>query len=471
MDFLNERRTGILFPVFSLPSPYGIGTLGPDAFTFLDKLKEAGQTYWQILPTGPTGYGDSPYQSDSTFAGNPYFIAPELLRETGLLKNGELKENEWGSDPSRADYGLLYKKRALLLEKAFRRFEPDSAYKDFVDAESHWLDGYASYMNRKEGKSEDYTRFVQYEFYSQWHALKNYANRLGIRIIGDIPIYVSQDSADMEKDRDLFQLDEDGKPSAIAGCPPDAFAAKGQLWGNPLYNWDYHEETGFSWWIGRMKHCFEMYDIVRVDHFRGFDEYYSIPYGAADASLGEWKKGPGMKLFRALKIALGEKPVIAEDLGYLTDSVRRLVKDSGYPGMKVLEFAFDSREAGDYLPDTWPENCVAYTGTHDNQTLKSWVGELTPEDQRSAAIYLHRTVKELLSGDYVYDFIRLTMNSAANTVIIPMQDYMRLSSEARINKPATMGGNWTCRFTKELFTDKVWEEIPVITKESRRERR
>lgn len=471
MDTLNKRRAGILLPIFSLPSLHGIGTLGREAYRFADRLKEAGQSYWQILPIGPTGYGDSPYQSFSTFAGNPYFVDLDLLREEGLLLQEEIDGADAAdgtADGHHVNYGSLYRTRPQILLKAYGRFRPDAAYAAFAETEAHWLDGYASYMHRKEGRSEDYYRFVQFEFFRQWFALKQYVNGLGIRMIGDIPIYVSLDSSDVETDRNLFLFAADGKPKEVAGCPPDAFAAKGQLWGNPLYDWDYHEKTGYAWWIARMKHCFKLYDIVRVDHFRGFDEYYSIPFGAADACTGKWNRGPGMKLFSALKQALGDRPIIAEDLGYVTDSVRKLVRDSGYPGMKVLEFGFDSREGGDYLPDTWTENCVAYTGTHDNQTLKGWLPELTPADLQFTAEYLHRTPEELMSGDYVYDFIRLTMNAKADTAVIPLQDYLRLSAEARINKPSTLGNNWTWRFTKPQLADKVWSEILQVTKESGR---
>lgn len=465
---LKERKAGILFPVFSLPSLYGIGTFGRDAYRFADCLKKAGQTYWQMLPIGPTGYGDSPYQSFSTFAGNPYFVDPELLKEEGLLTEEEIQSFEWGDDPEHVDYALLYQNRSRLLEMAFRRFKPDAGYADFLENEKLWLDGYASYMVKKEGSTEDFYRFVQYKFLCQWFGLKKYVNGLGIQIIGDIPIYVAMDSADVLSDKKLFRFDKDGRPIAVAGCPPDAFSAKGQLWGNPLYDWEYHEKTGYTWWVERMRHCFSLYDIVRVDHFRGFDEYYSIPYGDEDAAGGKWEKGPGMKLFKVLQEKLGDKPVIAEDLGYITPSVIKLVKDTGYPGMKLLEFAFDSREAADYRPDTWSPNCVAYTGTHDNQTLASWFLEMTEGDRQFAAEYMHRNVADILKGDYVYDFIRMTMDSVANTAIIPMQDYKRLTKEARINTPSTMNRNWTWRFTEDIYQDKVWEEIQQVTKESGR---
>ena len=465
---LNDRKAGILFPIFSLPSPYGIGTFGKEAYAFADCLKKAGQAYWQILPIGPTGYGDSPYQSFSTFAGNPYFVDLDTLKEEGLLTQEEIDSVSWGSDPHRVDYAVLYQNRAAVLEKAYQRFSKGKDYEAFLQTEGEWLDGYADFMVGKEGRTKEYYCFVQYEFFRQWFQLKEYVNRLGIQIIGDIPIYVAMDSADILSNRKMFQFDADGRPTAVAGCPPDSFSAKGQLWGNPLYDWDYHEKTGYAWWVRRLRHCFRMYDIVRVDHFRGFDEYYSIPYGDADASGGSWKKGPGMKLFHVLQKELGNKPIIAEDLGYITASVQKLVKDTGYPGMKVLEFGFDSREEADYRPNTWIPNCAAYTGTHDNQTLASWFREISEDDRKMAAAYMKRSVEDILKGDYVYDFIRMAMTSVANTAIIPMHDYCRLTKEARINTPSTLGSNWTWRFLPDLTEDPVWEEIAAMTKESGR---
>jgi len=455
-------------PIFSLPSPYGIGTFGKEAYAFADCLKKAGQSYWQILPIGPTGYGDSPYQSFSTYAGNPYFVDLDTLKEEGLLTDAEIRSFEWGADPEAVDYGLLYKNRYELLAMAWRRFKQDADYERFLEEESHWLDGYADFMSRKDGRSADFHRFVQYKFFTQWFKLKSYVNSLGISVIGDIPIYVAMDSADVLSDKKLFQFDENGIPSVVAGCPPDAFSADGQLWGNPLYDWDYHEKTGYKWWIDRLRHCFRLYDVTRVDHFRGFDEYYTIPYGSETAKIGEWKKGPGMKLFNALRNALGDEPIIAEDLGFLTPSVEKLVENSGFPGMKVFEFSFDSRDEAKLLPDTWKPNNVAYTGTHDNQTLMSWFLELTEADRQYAAEYMRRDVKDILAGDYVYDFIRLTMATDANTAIVPLHDYKRLTKDARINTPATCGDNWRYRFTKNIFYDKVWDDILAVTTESER---
>ena len=505
---LERRRAGILMPLFSLPGKYGIGSFSKEAREFVRFLKEAGQSYWQILPMGPTGYGDSPYQSFSTFAGNPYFIDLSTLVEEGLLLEEELSGISFSDSEERVDYGKLYKLRFPVLEKAVKRFlarleaeteferkdkaeakmEGDTelkpfaktdaecfsfkaekeAYLTFLSENAHWLPSYAAFMEKKMPYSADFHKVCQYFFIKQWKSLKDYANSLGIKIIGDIPIYVSLDSSDVLDHPALFQLTETGEPSAVAGCPPDAFAENGQLWGNPLYAWEKHEEEGYSWWISRMKHCFSLYDIVRVDHFRGFDEYFSIPYGDENAKRGHWEAGPGMKLFHAMEQALGKKEVIAEDLGYVTESVKKLVKDSGFPGMKLLEFAFDSRESGDYRPNTWTKNTVCYTGTHDNQVLKDWFLEILPEDREMAAEYSGKSVEELLKTDYVDFFIKMTLDSVSNTAMIPMQDYLHKGKEARINTPSRLGNNWSYRFTKEDFSKSVAEKIRKMTEESGR---
>ena len=477
---LERRRAGILMPLFSLPGKYGIGSFSKEAREFVRFLKEAGQSYWQILPMGPTGYGDSPYQSFSTFAGNPYFIDLSTLVEEGLLLKEELSDLSFSDSEERVDYGKLYSIRFTVLEKAVKRFlarleaETESESKDkeayltFLSDNAHWLPSYAEFMAKKLPYSADFHKVCQYFFIKQWKSLKDYANSLGIKIIGDIPIYVSLDSSDVLDHPSLFQLKENGEPSAVAGCPPDAFAENGQLWGNPLYAWEKHEEEGYKWWISRIRHCFSLYDIVRIDHFRGFDEYFSIPYGDENAKRGHWEKGPGMKLFRAVEQALGKKEVIAEDLGYVTESVKKLVSDSGFPGMKLLEFAFDSRESGDYRPNTWTKNTVSYTGTHDNQVLKDWFLEILPEDQEMAADYSGRTVEELLQTDYVDFFIKMTLDSVSNTAIIPMQDYLHKGKEARINTPSRLGNNWSYRFLKEDFSKEAAEKIRKMTEESGR---
>jgi len=487
------RASGVLLPVASLPSEYGIGTFSKEAYDFVKILKKAGQSYWQILPLGPTGYGDSPYQSFSTFAGNPYYIDLEEFVEKGWLKKKECKACDFGSDKRYVDYAKIYESRFGLLKKAFFRsgIETDQKFRKFCEKQAGWLDDYALFMELKEahgGKSwsewkEKYRlrdaqalkrfeekhiegilfqKFLQYEFYVQWKRLKKFANKKGIQIIGDIPIYVSFDSSDSWANPQLFQFDEDGLPTGVAGCPPDAFSATGQLWGNPLYNWEYHKSTGYKWWIRRIVQCMELYDVIRIDHFRGFDEYYSIPYGDETAEFGHWEAGPGMDLFRTVKEKLGEVNIIAEDLGYLTDSVIQMVKESGYPGMKILEFAFDAREPSNYLPYNYDKNSVVYTGTHDNETLAGWYEALRPEDQAFALRYMGR--KKLDTKSAVWEIIRLAQGSVSDTCIIPIQDYLCLGNEARINHPSTLGGNWMWRLEKGEITDKLIKKIRKMTK-------
>ncbi|MDE7249406.1 MAG: 4-alpha-glucanotransferase, partial [Lachnospiraceae bacterium] len=381
------RTSGVLLPISSIPSAYGIGTFSKEAFDFVDFLEQAGQTYWQILPLGPTGYGDSPYQSFSTFAGNPYYIDLEELIDQGVLTEKQCKECDWGGSEEYVDYEKIYQSRFKVLRIAFEnsKIEENDDFHAFVRENDSWLSDYALYMSVKDSfggiswsqwdedirlrRSEAvssykkklkeeilFYEYQQYLFSSQWKQLKEYANNKGIQIIGDIPIYVAFDSADAWANPELFQFDEDGLPTGVAGCPPDIFSATGQLWGNPLYRWDYHQKTGFAWWTQRIAHCFKLYDVVRIDHFRGFDEYYNIPYGDPTAEFGTWEKGPGYVLFKVLKEKLGKMQVIAEDLGFLTPSVIKLVKKTGYPGMKILQFAFDADGDSDYLPHNYTEN-------------------------------------------------------------------------------------------------------------------
>ena len=494
------RASGILLPISSIPSNYGIGCFSKEAYAFVDQLAEAGQKYWQILPLGPTGYGDSPYQSFSTFAGNPYFIDLEELIQRDLLTAAECADCDWGGSKSYVDYEKVYLSRFSLLRKAYRRFyQMDGTNKElqliheemeaFEKEQDFWLADYCLYMAVKDslegiawnewpedlktrkpealevaGKElkEDisFYAFQQFWFYRQWSRLKKYANDRDIKIIGDLPIYVAFDGADAWANPDLFQFDQEATPVAVAGCPPDGFSATGQLWGNPLYRWDYHRNTGYQWWLSRLSYVFRLYDVVRIDHFRGFDEYFSIPYGAENAIGGHWEKGPGIDLFRKVEQVLGWKQVITEDLGYVTDSVRQLVHDSGFPGMKVLEFAFDSRDSGcanDYLPHNYPENSVAYTGTHDNETIAGWWKSITVKERKLARDYLCDNWTP--DKDLYKCFISMVMRSSAKLCVIPMQDYMGLDNSCRMNQPSTVGKNWKWRTLKGSFTSELSEKI------------
>lgn len=486
------RKSGILMPVASLPGQYGIGTFGKEAYKFVDFLAKAGQQYWQLLPLGPTGYGDSPYQSFSTFAGNPYFIDLDTLIEEGLLTKSECDKYDFGAKESEVDYEKMYLSRFKVLEIAFSRsnYKRTKAYKTFESNNSFWLEDYALYMaikqslggvsfiewdekirrrdeqtlnecRKKFAKEIEFYKFLQFYFDKQWKQLKKYANDKGVKIIGDIPIYVAFDSADTWAGPEMFQFDSKGYPKAVAGCPPDGFSATGQLWGNPLYNWAYHKKTGYDWWLKRMAHCYELYDMVRVDHFRAFDEYYAIPYGDPTAEFGKWKKGPGMSLMKAFKEAFGDKEMIAEDLGFMTETVKKLVKDSGFPGMKVLQFAFDSREESDYLPHNYISNSSVYTGTHDNDTIVGWFEKLDEADKKFACAYLDIKPDE---KHVAWKFIRLAMESVSDLCVIPMQDYLELGGEARINMPSTLGGNWVWRMKQGVLSDKLAKAIYDVTR-------
>ena len=487
-----------MMSVTSLPSKYGIGCFSQEAYDFVDWLAQAGQTYWQILPLSVTSYGgadDSPYQSYSAFAGNPYMICLETLVEEGVLEQSECDSIDFGDDPEKVDYDKLHDHRLKLLHKAYERSNVGShkAFQDFCRENSWWLDDYALFMAAKDffggvawtqwpqdirlhwSNALDYYRrelyfdvefhqFLQYKFFTQWQTLKNYANEKGIRIIGDIPIYISMDSADAWAHPELFQLDENNQPAAVAGCPPDAFSEDGQLWGNPLYRWEYHAQTNFAWWSSRLWQCFRLYDTVRIDHFRGFDEYFSIPCGSTTAKNGHWEEGPGMKLFTQIKKDLGEKQFIAEDLGTMTDSVRKLVKDSGFPNMKVLQFAFDKDDVGatnDYLPHNYDTNCVVYTGTHDNETLVGWLQNITPGQKKLVRDYLcdHHT-----SDDELYlVMLALAMRSSAKICILPIQDCLGLDNRARMNQPATVKINWRWRLSPDALTKKAQKDLRTLT--------
>lgn len=483
------RAAGILLPISSLPTKYGIGGFSREAYEFVDQLEKAGQKYWQILPLGPTGYGDSPYQSFSTFAGNPYYISLETLTEEGLLTEEECKAADSTGNPAYVEYERVYNTRFRVLRKAFERFirleELPKDYIRFREENKDWLEDYCLYRvlksrfggkcwnewpkdemrrdpevlerERKNFAGEiGFFSFMQYEFRKQWSALKTYANEKGIQIIGDIPIYVAMDSSDAWANPELFQFDKDYVPVAVAGCPPDSFAADGQLWGNPLYDWAYHKRTGYAWWIRRMQYCRELYDVIRIDHFRGFESYYSIPYGSENARHGHWEKGPGLELFEAAEKKLGACRFIAEDLGYLTDEVIQMVKASGYPGMKVLEFAFDSGPSCEYLPHSYDKNCVVYTGTHDNDTVIGWYDSIDD----AARTFLEKYMGHPFTGSW--DLVRMALASTADLAVIPVQDYLGLGTAARVNFPSTLGTNWKWRLLPDEITDGLCERIRNI---------
>lgn len=485
------RTGGILLPVASLPSKYGIGCFSREAYEFIDQLEKAGQKLWQILPLGPTGFGNSPYQSYSTFAGNPLLIDLETLIKEGLLTEAECQNFDFTKSENYIEYDLIVESRAILLKQAFQRFEKTKEYEVFVEENAYWLEDYALFQAEKEEKKDStwvqweqplrdrdpetlkaekerlakgmaYQSFVQYEFYRQWEAVKSYANQKGILIIGDMPIYVSFDSSDAWANPLLFQFDEEHKPIGVAGCPPDYFAPQGQLWGNPLYDWPYHKKTGYAWWIQRMQHSQKLFDVVRIDHFRGFDAYYSVPYGDKTAEFGHWEEGPGLELFTALKEKIGDLDVIAEDLGFLTESVLQLVRDTGYPGMKVLEFAFDSDPDCLYLPHNVIPNSIMYTGTHDNDTLKGWLGSMSDATKSYLLSYLDDSGED--QNKVIWKLIRLAISSVSERAVIPMQDYLCKGSEARINIPATVGDNWKWRMLEGEFTDSLAEKIRKISK-------
>lgn len=482
------RSCGILMHISSLPSKYGIGTMGKEAYKFVDFLAAAKQTYWQILPVGPTSYGDSPYQSFSTHAGNPYFIDFDMLFDDGLLKKSDYSRIKWGEAEDKTDYETIYNKRFTVLKKAFENFKNGdlTEFETFLGDNENWISNYALFMTAKgvyDGKPwlewedglkrrdphalwefknahEDevmFWEFLQFKFFEQWHRLKDYANKHGIRIIGDLPIYVALDSAPVWVYPDLFELDGELSPKSVAGCPPDAFSPTGQLWGNPIYDWQRHKETGYSWWIDRLKAAAELYDVVRLDHFRGFDSYYAIPYGDKTAEHGEWREGPGIEFFRFVEARMGSLPIIAEDLGFLTPSVMRMLDESGFPGMKVMEFAFDPDSESGYLPYFYTRNSVAYIGTHDNDTVLGWAAEI---DARTVDFCRKFIMAEgMKDEDFVWQFIKTAFACVSDTVIIQMQDYLTLGSDARMNIPSTLGGNWRWRAKQGDFTDKLAARI------------
>ena len=490
-----ERSSGILFHPTSLPGKYGIGTLGKEAYAFIDFLKKSRQKLWQIFPLGPTGYGDSPYQSFSSFAGNPYLIDFDLLIEAHLLSEEDLRDVFFGDNEEYIDYGAIYNQKYPLLRKAYENFKSSDNHETkenlehFKRENASWLNDYSLYIslknhfnglpwnewahdikNREHGAMEhyrneladdiEYHNFIQFLFFKQWGDVKRYANENGIKIIGDIPIFVAADSSDAWANPEIFLFDEERKPVKVAGVPPDYFSATGQLWGNPLYNWQKLKETNYSWWVERVRANLSTCDIIRIDHFRGFEAYWAVPYGDDTAINGQWEPGPGIDLFNAIKSQLGELPIIAEDLGLMTQGVIDLREATGFPGMKILGFAFDSGEENDYLPHTYTKNCVVYTGTHDNDTLIGWFQKAKEEDRHFARDYLNSR-----SDDEIHwDAIRGAWSSVANMAISPVQDFLGLGSEARINTPGVAAGNWQWRLKHGVLTDELADRIAKLTK-------
>ncbi|MBR4306352.1 MAG: 4-alpha-glucanotransferase [Ruminiclostridium sp.] len=469
-----KRSCGVLMHITSLPNNEGIGTLGKPAYEFVDWLKSAGQSYWQVLPIHPTGYGDSPYQSPSTFAGNPLLIDLWGLVAMGLLDSDDIKGREYGEDPATVDYEKVIKEKNELLHKAFFSFKEDVPYLAFIQENAWWLEDFVLFMAIKEknelrswltwdreykrrkpealklfreenSDSIKFHRFVQYIFFTQWKKLKTYANERGIKIIGDIPIYAAMDSADVWSQPKLFTMDMELNPTLVAGVPPDYFSATGQLWGNPLYNWRVMEIDGYSWWMSRIDHAMRLFDVVRIDHFRAFDTYYAIPADAKTAEYGDWRNGPGVKLFRGIKSEIGEVNIIAEDLGEVFDSVKKLLEDTGYPGMRVLQFGFNNENSDNsHLSHNYPVNSVAYTGTHDNDTIMGWLRAADRKAAKMANDYVNANFLEHKN----VSFIRSVYQSPAALAIIPMQDVLGLGTQARMNTPSTLGGNWCWRMKK-----------------------
>ena len=490
-----ERSSGILFHPTSLPGKYGIGTLGKEAYAFIDFLKKSKQKLWQIFPLGPTGYGDSPYQSFSSFAGNPYLIDFDLLIEAHLLSEEDLRDIFFGDNEEHIDYGAIYNQKYPLLRKAYENFkssdnnEMKGSLENFKRENSSWLNDYSLYIslknhfnglpwnewaqdikNREDGAMHhyrneladdiEYHNFIQFLFFKQWGDVKRYANENGIKIIGDIPIFVAADSSDAWANPEIFLFDKERKPVKVAGVPPDYFSATGQLWGNPLYNWEKLKETNYSWWVERVRANLSTCDIIRIDHFRGFEAYWAVPYGDDTAINGQWESGPGIDLFNAIKSQLGELPIIAEDLGLMTQGVIDLREATGFPGMKILGFAFDSGEENDYLPHTYTRNCVVYTGTHDNDTLVGWFQKAKEEDREFARNYLNSRADEEIH----WDAIRGAWSSVACMAISPVQDFLGLGSEARINTPGVASGNWQWRLKQGVLNNELAERIAKLTK-------
>ncbi|MCH8033419.1 MAG: 4-alpha-glucanotransferase [Bacteroidetes bacterium] len=489
-----ERSAGVLLHPTSLPGNYGIGDLGEDAFKFVDFLKEAGQTLWQVSPLGPTGYGDSPYQCLSAFAGNPLLVSPDKLEADGFLSSNDLSDKQ-KYNPSQIDYSEIINYKKSLLRKAFNNFRNDSNglgkdFDEFCDKHKDWLEDFALFMAAKDFHNGDvwskwdkglihrrgnalnewkeklsddilYHKFVQFNFFSQWKAIRDYANKNGIKIIGDMPIFIAYDSADLWANKEIFSVDEDGKLEIVAGVPPDYFSPTGQLWGNPLYRWKVMEKDDFLWMRKRFASLYELIDIIRIDHFRGFDAYWEIPGDAKTAERGRWVKASGEKLFKSLIKHLGDVPILAEDLGVITPAVEALRDKFNFPGMKILQFAFGTDMETKFLPHNYIPNCVVLTGSHDNDTTRSYFEKVKKEEYhiyKHAQVYLNH-----FGDDLVNELIRMAYASVANIVIIPMQDILNLGGEARMNFPSRLGGNWTWRFTWEQMNENIAPHYKGLT--------
>ena len=496
---MKERQSGVLMHISSLPGEYGIGSLGQSAYDFVDFLVRTKQRYWQILPLSPTSYGDSPYQSFSAFAGNTHFIDFDKLAEHGLITDEDLAGRNFGDNPTEVDYAKIYEERRPVLEAAVNRFlkwEDLSDYHRFLEDNASWLESFAEYMAIKEhfdnvtwldwpdqaikvrqaealdhyrqelADQINYHKVTQYFFFDQWKELKAYANEKGIEIVGDMPIYVAADSAEMWTQGHYFKTDEEGRPHSIAGVPPDAFSADGQLWGNPIYDWDAMAADGYAWWIKRLEESFKIYDVVRIDHFRGFESFWEIPADAQTAATGKWSKGPGYALFAAVKEALGDLNIIAEDLGYMTEEVKAFREQTGFPGMKVIQFAFDPDHESIDAPHTASNNTVMYTGTHDNDTIMGWYqNEIEDKHREYMARYTNRKEYETVP----HAMLRTVFASVSFMAIATMQDLLELGGEARMNLPGTIGGNWTWRMTADQLQPEVEATLADLTKIYRRE--
>ena len=487
-----RHKAGVIMPVSSLPSRYGIGSFGKSAHDFIDFLDATGQKCWQVLPLNPTSYGDSPYQSPSSVAGNPYFVDLDVLAKKGLLTAEELKVQR--NNASRVDYGWLFTNRYAALRMAHKRFVPDRAYVAFLRKNAAWLENYALFMAlkvhyqyapwtqwssehreyvqayacRSEFEEEmSFWRWIQFEFFTQWDAVLRHAHERGIRIIGDMPIYVAHDSMDVWAAPEQFLLDDHYNPTVVAGCPPDGFSPDGQLWGNPIYNWNLMEEQGFSWWIDRVGTAFRLYDILRIDHFRGFAGYYNVPYGEATARNGKWDPAPGIALFRAIKARYPKAKIIAEDLGFITDDVRALLDDTGFPGMKMLHFAFYDAEH-EYLPRLFRNsNCVVYASSHDSDCTRTWVKNLSGDARKR----FDAECPHVKGQSRTYDLIEYALSSIANLAIVPMQDYLQLSNEqGRMNIPSTAEGNWSWRISPRYNTEKLRNRMLCLAKKTKRDK-